>query len=89
LVKKKFTPVGFNIHQRLSKYFETVDIITVARRGQSSHTGLWYNRARRFNFFLRGFKYLFIMRKPVPEEVKSKKPRKVKWTYYERKNQNE
>jgi len=88
-VKKKFTPVGFNIHQRLSKYFETVDIITVARRGQSSHTGLWYNRARRFNFFLRGFKYLFIMRKPVPEEVKSKKPRKVKWTYYERKNQNE
>jgi len=88
-VKKKFTPVGFNIHQRLSKYFETVDIITVARRGQSSHTGLWYNRARRFNFFLRGFKYLFIMRKPVPEKVKSKKPRKVKWTYYERKNQNE
>jgi len=88
-VKKKFTPVGFNIHQRLSKYFETLDIITVARRGQSSHTGLWYNRARRFNFFLRGFKYLFIMRKPVPEKVKSKKPRKVKWTYYERKNQNE
>lgn len=88
-VKKKFTPVGFNLHQRLSKYFETLDIITVARRGQSSHTGLWYNRARRFNFFLRGFKYLFIMRKPVPEKVKSKKPRKVKWTYYERKNQNE
>jgi DNA modification methylase len=88
-VKKKFTPVGFNLHQRLSNYFETLDIITVARRGQSSHTGLWYNRARRFNFFLRGFKYLFIMRKPVPEKVKSKKPRKVKWTYYERKNQNE
>jgi DNA modification methylase len=84
-VKKKFTPVGFKLYQRLCKYFVTVDIITVARRGQSSHTGLWYNRARRFNFFLRGFKYLFIMRKPAPKRAKTKKPRKVKWTYYERK----
>lgn len=87
-VKKKFTPVGFNLYQRLCKYFETVEIITVARRGQSSHTGLWYNRARRFNFFLRGFKYLFIMRKHTPNKVKPKKPRKVKWTRYERKNKN-
>jgi len=63
-VKRRFTPVGFKLYQRLCKYFETVDIICVTRRGQSSHTGLWYNRARRFNFFLRGFKYLFIMRKP-------------------------
>jgi DNA modification methylase len=84
-VKRKFTPVGFKLYQRLCKYFETVDIITVARRGQSSHTGLWYNRARRFNFFLRGFKYLFIMRKPAPKRAKTKKPRKVKWTYYKRK----
>jgi len=83
-VKKKFTPVGFKLYERLCKYFETVDIICVARRGQSSHTGLWYNRARRFNFYLRGFKYLFIMRKPIPEKVKPCKPRRVKWTHYER-----
>jgi DNA modification methylase len=82
-VKKKFTPVGFNVYQRLCKYFETVDIICVVRRGQASHTGLWYNRARRFNFFLRGFKYLFIMRKPTGEPVKPKK-RTIKWTYYDR-----
>lgn len=82
-VKKKFTPVGFKVYQRLSKYFETVDIICVVRRGQASHTGLWYNRARRFNFFLRGFKYLFIMRKP-PEKPEKQEKRAVKWAYYER-----
>jgi len=82
-VKRRFTPVGFKVHQRLSKYFETVDIICVVRRGQTSHTGLWYNRARRFNFFLRGFKYLFIMRKPEGE-VRKAEPREIKWTRYER-----
>lgn len=83
-VKKRFTPVGFKVYQRLSKYFETVDIICIVRRGQASHTGLWYNRARRFNFFLRGFKYLFIMRKPEGEKVKKTKPREIKWTRYKR-----
>jgi len=82
-VKKKFTPVGFKVYQRLCKYFETVDIICVVRRGQASHTALWYNRARRFNFFLRGFKYLFIMRKPSGKPVELKQ-RTVKWAYYER-----
>jgi DNA modification methylase len=82
-VKKKFTPVGFNVYQRLCKYFETVDIICVVRRGQASHTGIWYNRARRFNFFLRGFKYLFIMRK-APAEALDKGKRTIKWAYYDR-----
>jgi DNA modification methylase len=62
-IKKKFTPVGFLIYQRLCKYFETVDIICVTRRNQTSNTGMWHNRAVRFNFYLRGFKYLFLMRK--------------------------
>jgi DNA modification methylase len=83
-VKKKFTPVGFLLYARLTKYFDTVDIICIARRGQSSNTGLWHNRARRFNFYLRGFKYLFIMKKPVPNEKKPEGPREINWTYYER-----
>jgi len=83
-VRKKFTPVGFKVYERLSEYFETVDTICVVRRGQASHTALWYNRARRFNFFLRGFKYLFIMRKPSGMPIKSEQ-RTVKWAYYERK----
>jgi len=84
-VKRKFTPVGFKLYQLLSKYFDTVDAVCVVRRGQTSNTGLWYNRARRFNFYLRGFKYLLIMRKPDSSEPEKKeKPRSVKWTSYER-----
>lgn len=84
-VKARFTPVGFKLYQRLCKYFETVDTICITRRGQSSNTGLWYNRARRFNFYLRGFKYLFIMRKPQTGKVETKESRKINWTFYERK----
>ncbi|MEW6556830.1 MAG: DNA methyltransferase [Elusimicrobiota bacterium] len=83
-VKKKFTPVGFKIYERLCKYFEPVDIISVVRRGQSSNTGVWYNRAIRFNFFLRGFKYLIIVKKTAEGEKKYDKNREVKWTHYKR-----
>lgn len=83
-VKKRFTPVGFKLYERLCKYFETVDIICVVRRGQTSNTGLWYNRAKRFNFYLRGFKYLFIMRKPSGEHGQEQQNRSVKWASYQR-----
>lgn len=59
----KFTPVGFNVYKRLCKHFEPLDVICVARRGQSSHTEEWINRSRRLNFYLRGFKYLIVVRK--------------------------
>jgi DNA modification methylase len=85
-VKKKFTPVGFKVFERLCKYFEPIDIICVVRRGQTSNTGIWYNRAIRFNFYLRGFKYLLLMRKPSHKDSENKnKKREIKWTYYERK----
>jgi len=84
-VKKKFTPVGFKIFEKLCKYFEPVDIICVVRRGQTSNTGVWYNRAIRFNFYLRGFKYLLLMRKPFTDVEIEKSERKIKWTHYERK----
>jgi hypothetical protein len=62
-VENRFTAVGFRTYDRLCKHFEPVDIICVARRGQSSHTEEWINRARRLNFYLRGYKYLIIARK--------------------------
>ncbi len=82
-VKKKFTPVGFKIYEQLSRHLETVDIVCVARRSQASNTGIWHNRALRFNFYLRGFKYLFIMRKSVESGQQAGK-RKVSWTRYQR-----
>ena len=82
-VRNRFTPVGFKIYERLCKYFEPMDIVCVSRRGQYSHTGMWLNRARRLNFYLRGFKYLIIARKPSGEP-RSEKARKIEWTYYQR-----
>ncbi len=82
-VKKKFTPVGFRVYEQLCRHFETVDVICVARRSQTSNTGIWHNRALRFNFYLRGFKYLFIMRKPAADEEQAAK-RKASWTQYQR-----
>jgi len=82
-VKKKFTPVGFRIYEQLSMRFETVDIISVVRRSQASNTGIWHNRALRFNFYLRGFKFLFIMRKLVTTKADIKE-RKISWTHYKR-----
>jgi DNA modification methylase len=82
-VKRSFTPVGFKVYQMLEKYLEPVDIICVVRRGQSSNTPLWHYRAKKFNFFLRGFKYLFIFKKPEEQKVKkNKKISKIKWKKY-------
>lgn len=87
-VKKKFTPVGFRIYEKLSEYFEPVDVICVVRRNQTSNSGMWYNRAIKYNFYLRGFKYLIIMKKPLDERVTNTK-RQIKWTYYRRQNTKE
>ncbi len=82
-VKKKFTPVGFKIYERVCRHFEPVDIICVSRRGQSSNTGVWQNRARRFNFYLRGFKHLIIARKVTHGKIDDQ-PRSIQWARYER-----
>ena len=75
-VKRKFTPVGFNIYQMLTDQeltdeggFIPMDLICVTRRNQSSNTGLWHYRAIKNNFYLRGFKHLIIVRKPYEGEV--------------------
>ena len=80
-VKRKFTPVGLKIYNMLRDDFEPIDIICVTRRNQSSHNGIWHYRAKKFNFYLRGFKYLIIMKKPEEEEEKEKRT-KVKWAKY-------
>ncbi len=61
--KEKFIPVGFKLYYILEKYFKTIDIICVTRHNQTSNTPIWHQRARKYNFYLRGFKYLIIMQK--------------------------
>lgn len=61
--KSGFIPVGIKMYSILEKYFIPIDIICVTRHNQSSNTPLWHKRAVKYNFFLRGFKYLIIVQK--------------------------
>lgn len=83
-VKRKFTPVGFKIYQMLidNVKFEPIDLIVVTRRNQSSNTRIWHYRAQKFNFFLRGFKYLILARKPEEKKGISNQRPKVNWEKY-------
>ena len=78
-VKRRFTPVGFNIYTMLTDGvgFIPVDAICVTRRNQSSNTGLWHYRALKHNFYLRGYKHLFIMRKPERRETVQAEGREI------------
>ncbi len=79
--KGVFVPVGLKIYERLTKYFEPIDIIVVARRNQTSNTPFWHSKALQHNFYLRGFKYLFIVRK---SQSRKKENIKIKWNFYSR-----
>jgi len=61
--KNQLVPVGFKLYSILEKYFKPIDIICVSRHNQTSNTPIWHERARKYNFYLRGFKYLIIMQK--------------------------
>jgi adenine-specific DNA-methyltransferase len=60
---KGFFPIGFELFSRLRQHFEPVDIIAVTRHNKTLEMGNYRKAAEEGNFFLRGFNYLFIMRK--------------------------
>ena len=64
--RRRFTPVGFRTYERILRSFEPSDIVCLARRNDRSATPMWEHRARARGFYLRGFKYLFLMRKGIP-----------------------
>src|SRR5437660_1352539 len=62
-----YTPAGFRMLNVLTEAFEPIDTVVLVRHHDRSASPMWEHRARRFNFYLRGFKFLFILRKPVGE----------------------
>jgi DNA modification methylase len=58
-----FHPLGFELFDRLRKKFEPVDIISVVRHNKNLEMGNFRRAAEEGNFYLRGFNYLFVMRK--------------------------
>lgn len=59
----KFMPIGFELFAMMAQQFQPVDIISVVRQNQKLGRGNWHKAAEKENFFLRGFNYLFIMKK--------------------------
>jgi adenine-specific DNA-methyltransferase len=60
---KGFFPIGFELFALLRKRFEPVDIVAVVRHNKTLQMGNYRAAAEKENFYLRGFNYLFIMRK--------------------------
>ncbi len=60
-----YTPVGFRLQTVLSSRFEFLDTVALLRHNDRSASPMWEHRARRYNFLLRGFKFLFLMRRPA------------------------
>jgi DNA modification methylase len=66
---KGFHPIGFRLFGMLEEVFEPVDTVSVVRHNRTLDMGNYRRAAEEGNFFLRGFNYLFIMRKPVPKKT--------------------
>ncbi len=58
-----FMPIGFELFAILREKFRPVDIVAVVRQNAKLKRGNWHKAAEEGNFFLRGFNYLFIMKK--------------------------
>lgn len=65
---KGFYPIGFELFAMLREVFEPVDVVSVVRHNKTLEMGNYRRAAEEGGFFLRGFNYLFIMKKaPLPE----------------------
>ncbi len=67
---KPFCPIGFELFQRLRERLIPVDIICVTRHNTTLDRRHYHTAAVEGNYFLRGFNYLFIMKKSDAKEDK-------------------
>jgi adenine-specific DNA-methyltransferase len=59
-----FAPIGFELFAMLREHFTPTDIIAVVRHNHKLGQANWHKAAKEQNYFLRGFNYLFVMKKP-------------------------
>jgi DNA modification methylase len=62
--KRGFAPVGFALFDAIARMLVPLDVIAVTRRHKTLQMGNYHRAAEEQNFFLRGFNYLFVARKP-------------------------
>ena len=73
--KRGFVPVGFHLFRFLADTLEVLDIIAVTRHNKALLQGNHHQAAAMGNFFLRGFNYLFLAKKPAKAKAPPKGPR--------------
>jgi adenine-specific DNA-methyltransferase len=61
--REGYAPVGFALFDALAQLFEPIDTIAVVRHNSTLERGNYHKAAEEQNFFLRGFNYLFLLRK--------------------------
>jgi adenine-specific DNA-methyltransferase len=70
--KKGFVPIGFQLFELLCRHFRPLDIISVVRHNRKLTRRHWHTEAVNGNYFLRGFNYLFVMKKERPAPASRK-----------------
>jgi DNA modification methylase len=63
-----FQPIGFDLFALLRQKFKPIDIVAVVRHNKTLKKGHWHKSAMEGNYYLRGFNYLFIMKKEEAEK---------------------
>lgn len=63
--KKGFAPIGFKLFEILCRHFMPLDIVAVVRHNRNLKQRHWHTEALKGNYYLRGFNYLFIMKKDL------------------------
>lgn len=61
--RKGFAAIGFKLFAIMCDLFRPLDIVAVVRHNRKLKRGRWHSEALKGNYFLRGFNYLFIMKK--------------------------
>ena len=61
--KEGYAPVGFALFDQLAQLFEPIDTVAVVRHNRTLEQGNYHKAAEAENFYLRGFNYLFVLRR--------------------------
>ncbi len=70
--REGFAPVGFALFDQLAQLFEPIDTIAVVRHNRTLELGNYHKAAEAENFYLRGFNYLFLLRKAARSSQRRK-----------------
>lgn len=73
--RRGFAPVGLQLLAQMADVLDLVDVVCVVRHNRTLELGNYHKAAREQNFYLRGFNYLLLGRKPAPPPPRPRRRR--------------